>query len=49
MADAGWGRVLAISSVQNVKPHPQLLIYAGLKAALDNMMKNLSHQLADRA
>jgi len=30
----GWGRVLAIGSVPQLKPHPQMLTYAGTKAAV---------------
>ncbi len=48
MADAGWGRILATGSVQSARPNPDLLIYAGLKAAQDNMMRNLARQLAPR-
>jgi len=46
MTERGWGRVLAIGSVQEVKEHPKMLIYAGLKAAQTNMMRNLARQLA---
>ncbi len=48
MAARGWGRVLAIGSVQEVKEHPDMLIYAGLKAAQTSMMRNLARQLAAR-
>jgi NAD(P)-dependent dehydrogenase (short-subunit alcohol dehydrogenase family) len=48
MTEAGWGRILAVGSVQSARPHPDLLIYAGLKAAQDNMMRNLARQLAPR-
>ena len=33
MGARGWGRVVTIGSVQQVRPHPQMLIYAGTKAA----------------
>ncbi len=33
MAARGWGRVVTIGSVQQVRPHPQMLVYAGTKAA----------------
>lgn len=46
MRERGWGRVLAIGSVQQVKPHPDMLVYAATKAAQVNMMKNLARQLA---
>jgi glucose 1-dehydrogenase len=48
MVERGWGRVLAIGSVQEVKEHPLLLIYAGLKAAQTSMMRNLARQLGPR-
>jgi NAD(P)-dependent dehydrogenase (short-subunit alcohol dehydrogenase family) len=46
MAKRGWGRVLAIGSVQEVKEHPQMLVYAALKQAQTGMMRNLARQLA---
>lgn len=45
MAERGWGRLLAIGSVQELKEHPKLLIYAALKAAQTSMMRNLARQL----
>ncbi len=45
MAKRNWGRVLAIGSVQEVKEHPQMLIYAALKTAQTSMMRNLARQL----
>ncbi len=48
MCERGWGRVLAIGSVQEVKEHPRMLVYAALKAAQSSMMRNLRRQLAPR-
>lgn len=48
MAERGWGRLLAIGSVQEARPHPDMLVYAGLKAAQTNMIGNLARQVADR-
>jgi NAD(P)-dependent dehydrogenase (short-subunit alcohol dehydrogenase family) len=48
MAERGWGRVLAIGSVQEVKEHPRMLVYAALKAAQSSIMRNLARQLAPR-
>jgi NAD(P)-dependent dehydrogenase (short-subunit alcohol dehydrogenase family) len=45
MADRGWGRVLTIGSVQQVRPHPRMLVYAGTKAAQLNWAWNLARQL----
>ncbi|NJK91440.1 MAG: SDR family oxidoreductase [Blastochloris sp.] len=41
-----WGRILTIGSVQEAQPHPQMLVYASLKAAQTLMVKNLAKQLA---
>ncbi|MBE6537308.1 MAG: SDR family oxidoreductase [Ruminococcaceae bacterium] len=46
MKKAGWGRIITIGSVQEAKPHPDMLIYAASKAAQTNMMQSLSLQLA---
>lgn len=48
MLDKGWGRVVTIGSVQQVKPHPAMLVYAATKAAVENMVKNLAMQVADQ-
>lgn len=42
-----WGRIITIGSVQEVKPHPDMLVYSASKAAQTNMMKSLSLQLAN--
>ena len=46
MQAAGWGRIVTIGSVQEAKPHPDMLVYAASKAAQTNMMRSLSLQLA---
>ena len=46
MKRAGWGRVITVGSVQEAKPHPDMLIYSASKAAQTNMMRSLSLQLA---
>jgi NAD(P)-dependent dehydrogenase (short-subunit alcohol dehydrogenase family) len=48
MADRGWGRVLAIGSVQQEFPHPQMMVYASTKAAQLNWMRNLARQFGSR-
>lgn len=40
-----WGRVVAIGSVQQVKPHNEMLVYAGTKAAQASWMRNLATQV----
>lgn len=46
MKKKGWGRIVTIGSVQETKPHPDMLVYAASKAAQTNMMQSLSLQLA---
>ena len=46
MRDRGWGRVLMIGSVQQARPHPEMLVYAALKSAQENMVRNLAKQAA---
>lgn len=46
MVAAGWGRVLAIGSVQEVKERPPMLVYGAIKAAQTSMMRNLARELA---
>ncbi len=46
MKKQGWGRIITIGSVQEAKPHPDMLVYSASKAAQTNMMKSLSLQLA---
>lgn len=46
MKDVGWGRIVTIGSVQEAKPHPDMLVYSASKAAQTNMVQSLSLQLA---
>ena len=48
MAERGWGRVLTIGSVQQERPHPRMLVYAGAKAAQLNWAWNLARQVGGR-
>ena len=41
-----WGRIVAIGSVQEAKPHPDMLVYSASKAAQTNMVRSLAQQLA---
>ncbi len=45
MGRRGWGRVVTIGSVQQVRPHPQMMVYAGTKAAQLNWAWNLARQM----
>lgn len=46
MKAKGWGRIVTIGSVQEAKPHPDMLVYSATKAAQTNMVQSLSLQLA---
>ncbi|MBK7081738.1 MAG: SDR family oxidoreductase [Betaproteobacteria bacterium] len=46
MQSRGWGRILAIGSVNQTRPDPELAIYAALKSAQHNLTLNLARQLA---
>ncbi len=46
MKNQHWGRILTIGSVQQHKPHKDMLIYAASKTAQMNMVINLAQQLA---
>jgi NAD(P)-dependent dehydrogenase (short-subunit alcohol dehydrogenase family) len=46
MVAAGWGRVLTLGSVQEVKPHPEMLVYSSLKHAQSGLALGLAVQLA---
>ncbi|APF39511.1 SDR family oxidoreductase [Chelatococcus daeguensis] len=46
MAARGFGRVIAMGSIQEVRPNPRLVVYAALKSAQTNVMVNLARQYA---
>lgn len=46
MQEQAWGRIVTIGSVQEKKPHPDMLIYSASKAAQTNMVQSLAVQLA---
>ena len=39
-----WGRILTIGSVQELRPHRQMIVYAALKVAQVSMVKSLAPQ-----
>ena len=41
-----WGRIITIGSVQERKPHPDMLVYSSTKAALTIMAQSLALQMA---
>lgn len=46
MRERGFGRVLAIGSVNALKPAPRLAIYAATKAALANLIRTCAREYA---
>jgi NAD(P)-dependent dehydrogenase (short-subunit alcohol dehydrogenase family) len=44
MAARGWGRVVTIGSVQQERPHPAMLVYAGTKAAQHTWTRSLARE-----
>lgn len=47
MVEHRWGRIVTIGSVQEVKPHPQMAVYAALKAAVSNLVVNLALEMGE--
>jgi len=47
MKENKWGRIVTVGSVQEAKPHPDMLVYSASKAAQTIMMKSLAVQLAE--
>lgn len=41
-----WGRILTVGSVQQVRPHQQMIVYAASKMAQVSMVKSLAPQFA---
>ena len=48
MIERGWGRIITLGSVQESKPHPQMAVYAALKAAVSNLVVNVALQVGNR-
>jgi glucose 1-dehydrogenase len=48
MLTNGWGRILTIGSVQQIKPHPNMIVYAATKSAVLNLVQNFAMQFADK-
>ena len=46
MQKRGWGRVLNVGSVQQVKPHAKMAVYAASKCALASLTENIAMQVA---
>lgn len=46
MKEKNWGRIITVGSVQQVKPHEQMLVYSATKTAQLTMVTSLAIQLA---
>jgi glucose 1-dehydrogenase len=46
MVAGKWGRILTIGSVQEVRPHPEMLVYSSLKHAQTGLVLGLARTLA---
>ena len=46
MKERNWGRVLTIGSINQLRPAPDLAVYAALKSAQQNLSMNLARQYA---
>jgi NAD(P)-dependent dehydrogenase (short-subunit alcohol dehydrogenase family) len=46
MLERKWGRIVTIGSVQEAKPHPEMVVYSALKAAQTLMVQNFAKQFA---
>lgn len=46
MQRGGWGRFLAIGSVQERKPHVNMAVYAASKCAIKSLVENVASQVA---
>lgn len=42
MRQQRWGRLISVGSVQEIRPHVEMPIYAASKAALENLVRNLA-------
>ena len=46
MKAKGWGRLITVGSVQERRPHPDMIGYAATKGAQENMVRNIAKQVA---
>lgn len=46
MKAKGWGRMIVVGSVQELRPHPQMAVYAASKSAQENLVRNLARQIS---
>ena len=41
-----WGRLIVVGSVQERRPHPDMIAYAATKGAQENLVRNIARQVA---
>jgi len=46
MKEQKWGRLIAVGSVNERRPHPDMCVYAATKSAQENLVRGLARQLA---
>ncbi len=46
MKEQKWGKILTLGSVQQKRPHPDMLVYSASKSAIANMVRSLAFQIA---
>ncbi|MGN0851901.1 MAG: SDR family NAD(P)-dependent oxidoreductase [Kiritimatiellia bacterium] len=46
MKAKGWGRMIVVGSVQELRPHPLMAVYAASKSAQENLVRNLARQIS---
>jgi len=46
MKAQGWGRLITVGSVQERRPHPDMIGYAATKGAQENLVRNIARQVA---
>lgn len=46
MKTKGWGRLITVGSVQERRPHVEMVGYAATKSAQENMVRNIARQVA---
>lgn len=42
----GWGRLITVGSVQERRPHPDMIGYSATKGAQENLVRNIARQVA---
>lgn len=46
MKAQGWGRLITVGSVQERRPHPDMIGYSATKGAQENIVRNIARQVA---